>query len=522
MCLGFKMEYGLNTKNNNNINALVQYSFSLNEEELLDAVLNNQNKKSYTCLLIMQMLKKTQISACEILGNFYKDGDIVYKNEETAVSLIKVAANQGSPIANYSLGWFFHEKKDYMIAIDYFNKCIELNNVLDEDYLGDVYSCLGDCYLNITEPKLSEAFNCLLTAADKYHDAYACRRIAIEFLDSNKEYYSPEKGIKYLKQSVELKDIIGAILLADYYITGNKKLNIDKNLKIAQDILLPYVNEDDIDVLMSLGDIHLFGEETSQFVPGKSKACFYYEKAWKIEKRDQIASKLGLAYYMCNNYLVSQEMLIIADAGGITDYSDFLGRMYKDGKLQEINEEKALYYYGRTYDQGTLNNMYTYMEYVELLVKCGRYYKAYNVADKGFTTFNDVCFLFVKADLVLNKKYKGQMKPEDAERDLEICIKYNYKVKESHNILADYYMRIGNYRGAEKHYMDAFNNGLADAAVYLARLYEKGGGSIQSNTNLAYEWFKKAADAGSYLGKQELECWKPGLLGLRFKRYRSL
>ena len=182
---------------------------------------------------------------------------------------------------------------------------------------------------------------------------------------------------------------------------------------------------------------------------------------------------------------------------------------------------RALQYYERAYSTNCINNLFTCNEYVELLIQCGLLQKAYEVAEYGYKTYNDIVFIFIKADLILSQKVRNEVSPEQAAEMMELCVQYNSHVGKAHMALARYYLATRDYRKAEKNYIDAFNAGVADAGASLAYLYEKGGGTIAPNPNKAYEWFAKAAEKGSMIGAQELQCWKKGLIG-GYRRIRSL
>lgn len=69
--------------------------------------------------------------------------------------------------------------------------------------------------------------------------------------------------------------------------------------------------------------------------------------------------------------------------------------------------------------------------------------------------------------------------------------------------------------------MDAFEIGEPDAAFFLGKLYESGGGTINADVNKAFEWYSKAAEAGSVIAQEEVSCFKKGLFG-GYRRIRSL
>ena len=105
------------------------------------------------------------------------------------------------------------------------------------------------------------------------------------------------------------------------------------------------------------------------------------------------------------------------------------------------------------------------------------------------------------------------MSIEHAVNILEFCTDYGKEGGKVHITLGLYYHNTLDYRKAESHFLEAFNKGCSDAGVYLGYLYEDGGGTINPNTKKAYEWFTLAAEKGSSIAKEELECWKKNLFG---------
>lgn len=475
----------------------------------------------YTAILIMKIFELSHPELQSELGDCYYQGDGVAANIEKALDMFQKAAGKGSIRAQYDLGWYYYDRGEYFRSIENFTFCITNQKELDDHKLSRCYSCLGDAYSKISEPKISVAIENLAIAADKYHDAFACRRLGLIYGEPGTHYFDSEKAINYFKLGVSYGDEISAHELGTSYIIGDSDLNILPNGRIAENILLQFENTGDSDILTDLGLLYQRGDVHNGVSKDYQKSKSYYERAWEKHTSPFLAANLGYTYYCLSEYINAEKMFLIADQAGYCVNSDFLGRMYKDGLVGPKDLKKAAFYYGRAYEKGDLNNVFTYVEFSEILEEIGEYQRAYDVADKGEDKFKDVCFLFIKAKLVLNGKVNNRISLERAVEMLEVCIKYDAHRKEAHFELGKYYHSAREFRKAEKQYSDAFSMGVADAAAELGKLYELGGGTINADINKAVYWYEKAANAGSTIGIAELECFKKGLFG-GYRRVRSL
>lgn len=506
------------------VDSIIDYSKTLDNMKLARIVskLNEGNTTDlYTGLILMRMIANENPEMLSTLGDRYYSGNCVRKDEQKALQLFEEAANNGSVRSKYDLAWYYYDRKEYMRAAEYFKSCIDFQNDLESYMVGKSYACLGNCYVSISEPKYSQGFEYLSIAADKYHDNFACRKLGFLYSETESNYFNAGKSVQYLERASKNGDVIAARELGSYYLFGNESLRISKNGQKAESVLLPYKDSEDADLLRYLGILYLNGDKNSNFSENIEKACTFYEKARNLSNDGRIAADLGYAYYKLNRYKDAEELLLIADGSGYCYYSDFLGRMYKDGDLGYKDLSKALTYYEKAFSSDCINNVFTCAEYSELLVELGNFQKAYEVAVFGEKTYNDIWFIYIKADLLLSQRVRNEISLDEAAEMMELCIKYDTHSAEAHMALGHYYLATRNYRMAEKHYLDAFNLGVADAGVFLGRLYENGGGTINPNSNMAYEWFAKAANKGSALGNQEVQCWKKGLLG-GYRRIRRL
>lgn len=506
------------------VDSIVDYSRTLDDMKLI-RIIDKLNEGSttdlYAGLMLMRMIADKSPEMLSALGDRYYSGICVRKNEQKAFQFFRDAAKSGSVRAKYDLAWYYYDRKEYMRASEYFKECIDSQKVLESYMVGKSYACLGDCYVNISEPRYSQGFEYLSIAADKYHNNFACRRLGFLYSDPESNYFNAVKSVQYLERASKNGDVIAARELGSYYLFGNQSLGISKNGQKAESILLPYKDSEDSYVLQYLGILYLNGDKNNNFSENIDKACSFYEKARTLSNDVIIVADLGYTYYKLDRYKNAEELLLIADGSGYCRYSDFLGRMYKDGDLGYKDLGRALIFYEKAFASDCINNVFTCAEYSELLIELGNYQKAYEVAEFGEKTYNDIWFIYIKADLLLRQKIRNEISLDEAAEMMEMCIEYKTHTADAHMTLGHYHLATRNYRVAEKHYLDAFDFGIADAGVFLGRLYENGGGTIKPNSNLAYEWFVKAANNGSALGNQEAQCWKKGILG-GYRRRRSV
>ena len=109
----------------------------------------------------------------------------------------------------------------------------------------------------------------------------------------------------------------------------------------------------------------------------------------------------------------------------------------------------------------------------------------------------------------------------EAVQMIEAAFSSEYMAEQSHVLLGNYYIESKDYRSAEYHFLAAFVKGNAAAGLRLARLYERGAGSIAADVRKAVEWYQKAADAGSAEAKKELSCFVEKIFG-GYKRVKNL
>ena len=474
----------------------------------------------YTSLFLMQMLAAQNPELQSALGDRFYSGTCVRQDENKAMHMFSRAADGGSVRSKYDKAWYYYDRQEYMQALEYFKECVQTQSGLDDVMLGKSHSCLGVCYKHIPEPKQSQALEHFAIAADKYHDNFGCRCLGLMYGEKGERHFDPGKSILYLERAANNGDDVAARELGSFYVFGNEDMNIRKNGPMAEKYLLPLAEQENAVIWCWLGKLYLNGDPDNGMERKLDRAAEFYKRAANLTKNTNVVADLGYVYFLMNRYQDAEKYLVYADSKNVVTYSDFLGRMYAQGDLGQKDLKKAMHYYGRSYDAGQMNNLFTCAEYVEVLMQLGLHQKAYDVCEKGKEKYNDMFFFHAQAEMILKRKISGAMQIEEALAIMEECIRRDHEKETAYLILGHHYYATGNYRMAEARYLDAFDANVADAGVYLGRLYELGGGTITPNDNMAYAWYEKAAQKGSVLGQQELSCWKKGLFGCR--RVRSL
>lgn len=476
------------------------------------------DEQKYTALLLMKMLENEDPDVQSLLGDCYYQGTGVYKNLDKAVSMFRSASNKGSTRADYDLAWYYYDTKDYVRAIEHFKRCIAPESGLDDGTVGRSHRCMANAYANMPNADMQQAVNHWVIASEKYQDSFASKKLALWYFEKDSDHFDATKSLYYFRKAADQGDTYAIDRLARFYIWGESSIGISKDHAEAERILLPHKDLGDADILRSLGLIYRMGEGVRK---DYELSRMYLEASWAINDAAITAADLGYVCFLLNDYSAAEKMLKIADSRGSTFFSDFLGRIYKDGLSGRKDLYLASQYYESAYRAGNLNNVFTCDEYAQLLLDTGNFEHAYDVADQGEKEFNDICFVYIKASLVMGGKVRNKMSLDRAAEMLEACIRYNEHKAESYMALGEYYLQAREYRKAEGIYIEAFNDGIVDAAVCLGRMHEQGGGSIKADANCAYDWYSKAAAAGSRIGKLETECFKKGMFS-GYKRFKNV
>ena len=507
------------------LSAIASFSIDYSYEPLAKLILSAKDEKDeelYRNLLIAKMLSSIDPNMEALLGDKYYQGLGVTKDVDKATLLFQHAETRGSIRARYDLGWLYYDKGDFRRAIDEFTFCIGHQDFFDEWKVSQSYSSLGDSYSKIPDPQWYQAVEYLSIAADKYKHPFACRRLGQIYSDESTKIKDIRKAIAYYELGASLGDKVCVHELAQTYMFGESEIGRRIDFQRAEQLLLPYQydNPPDINILDALAYIYMNGDSSKGVLRDLERAKAFFERSWHVCQTAYVAANLGYTYYCLDEYTNAEKMLLFASQQGNTSFSDFLGRIYKNGYVGEPDIYKARRYYEESFRRGSINNVFCLIEYIDVLIELGEYNEAFDASTKGLQDYNDVQFEFIRAKLVLEGKVYKMDLSEAAELMEDVCTYSGYE-DDGHTILGDYYSNKRQYMRAIRHYTASFEKGNVDAAVMIGRLYERGDGSLGLDQDTAYSWYLKAANAGSELGKQEVQCFRAGFFG-GYKRYRSL
>lgn len=494
----------------------------------------------YATYLLAKMLESHTVDAKIIQGEGYLSGNVLVSSPEKACSLFEDAAKAGSTRGLYDIGVYYYFDKEFARAIEYLERCLKAGD-LDDSKLGLCYGALGDSYSRLPAPQHHKAIENLNVAVTKYHIPYAASRLGEIYMEQS----SPNerrKGLAYLEEAAKNGDADAASSLAKLYIYGDEELGITPNRIKAEQLLMPHADSEHVGIQYLLAQMYLFGVsgEDAGGSQGAAKATPPLEKLWNSTHSAVVANKLGLAYYLLGRQREACDMWEYADRENQCSYLDFLGRVY----IQDFKDtERGLRCYDRAYrSEGGLANLFVYSEYMELLIKAGRYDEAFAVAVEGESRYNDIEFVYHEAALVLEGKHRTS-DPYRYVQMMQACAGYEGYELRARRTLADYYVQIGSsteariqlkalYDLGERDaaynlgvvygdepllaidwFTKAFEDGNVEAALRIAEIFEK----KKYDADKAYEWYSKAANAGSEEGAAEANKFRRTMLG-HYKR----
>lgn len=182
----------------------------------------------------MNLLKKAALlnspEALLHLGVMYLGNSKLPSDYEEAYNLINKSSKLGNANANAFLGLMYengyHFPVDNKKALKYYLKATSGNSSIAHLFLGRLY-LKGE----IVRENTLEAINHLTLAAEFGH-VEAINLLIDIYLDSEKNYYSPEKGLVYLEQLISYSEPYGLYLKGKFLIEGKYyKQNIKQGLK---------------------------------------------------------------------------------------------------------------------------------------------------------------------------------------------------------------------------------------------------------------------------------------------------
>ena len=501
--------------------AVAEYSLYADSEELMNLLKSeNDEVDQYIKLIIAAMFQDDSL-AKTALAEFYYDGNGVVKNVEKAVLMYEEAYNSGDVRAAFKLGWHYYFKNDRMRSIEYFEKCINHPEEFSQFDLGNCYANIGDCYAKNTSPDLGKAISYLDIAVEKYSNGYSGYRLSELYSTKNSSYYDIAKAKKYLESGARNGNIYAVVSMAEKYAFGDEEFGIAQEENRAITLLEENKGSNSPELFELLGRMYFFGDSDKK---SYSEALQAFEKVLEIDKdyykKGYIEQFIGYSFYMLDNDEEAIKYLSIADANGYRSYSGILGHMY----YMKAKYNIAITHYRHAFDEETISILGC-CEYMDLLSSNDNsvcdYKEAYRIAEYGISKFNDVAFYTVKARLVLSGVVEYGITKREAAEIMEDLTNYNCLKGEDYMILGDYYSEVRDFRNAESKYAEAFDKGIADAALTLGRMYESGAGTSIANVQTAVSWYRKAANAGCEEAQRELGCFTEKLFG-GYKRVKRL
>lgn len=396
------------------------------------------------------------IGAVVTLANMYREGLGVEENKEKAFNLYQKAAAAGNADAMCSIGTMYFKgegvEQNCQEAISWYHKSANAGDSMALYNIGYIY-LMGDGISKNTY----EAVEYFKKSA-KMGNPVAMNELGNYYQYEVEDY---QKARSWYKKSIDLKFSESMVELAQLYRYG-KGVSEDKHK--AFDLCQQAADSGNADAMNHLGLMYLKGEGTQQIV--------YKGVNW-LEK----AAELGNTLAMKN-----------------------LGYIYRFGKEVEENKETAFKWYVKAaekYDPEAMN-IVGYM------------------CDNGEGTYQNS-----------QKAMEWYEKAADADNTTAMCnLSYMYEIGESvpKNIpkaikwlkeaislgdieakvqLGNLYRNTENYDSAMRLYKEVANEGNAEAMNLIGVLYS-GGKGVPKDRDIAFKWYKKAAEAGDYYGMANL------------------
>jgi len=479
------------------ISALEQCAFSEETEK----------NGEYIRILAAQMLSGKSDRALYMLGDCFECGYGAKKDPQAARRCYTEAMQRGYGPAEIDLGHMDLDEDRFSDALAHFQNAMKKQETLDETSLRRCYKWMGETYQYREEPDYRKALECYTIAAERYQDSEAIYALGMLYQEENSGFFNPQKALANLQTAEKMHHRGAALFLAEYCIDGYPKLNISKDYDQAERYLLPYLDDDDREVLTDLGGIYLHKAEAAHSKPDALKAVDYLLKAWALEQNNTTALDLGCAYVWAGDSAAAEPYLEYADRFGEYRMSQVLGGRY----WERGENEKALSCFSHAFENRSLTNKGYVAEYLKLLEEAEQYDRMGDVLNYAVGYLRDSVFSYIECRLILsNKLYRPQLNKAQAAEILEELAEESAgdQLAGCHRLLGDYYHEIHKDNKAFDHWKNAFQLGSAECAVSLGKLAETGYGVVPPNITEAYSWFCKAADAGNELGKKEKACFR--------------
>ena len=510
-------------------NTIKDFAIKYDKKPMQKAVLEIPARMDPYMRLLLMKVNEDQMDCTALLAGKYYLGDCVKRDLDKAEILLNPAIEAGNVLAKWQMGMICFAKKEYLRTIEFFQDCVEEKEALSPTKLGVCYSEMGESYLRIPSPDYTKAVECMSIALVNYQNHVAGFQLGNLFSDNTAPVHDPLRAKSFYERAAAVGSELAANELARRYaFGGDVAMEILGSKKMALELLEPFKESNEPQTLLTLGRIHLMhdaniSENYQEAEAFLKKALFHNGGYFRDGFIEQF---LGYAISMNHHNKEGLDYLILADSHGYGAYSAIIGNAYYQGNIDGIekDDEKAAVYYERAYQEKNLNP-FQCDSYATLLMEGNEsvrdYRKAYEVSEYGLNEFQYIDFAFKVGKLVLTGKVNNKLSMYEAVQMIEAAISSEYMAEQSHVLLGNYYIESKDYRSAEYHFLAAFEKGNAAAGLRLARLYERGAGSIAADVRKAVEGYQKAADAGSAEAKKELSCFVEKIFG-GYQRVKNL
>ncbi len=200
-----------------------------------------------------------------------------------------------------------------------------------------------------------------------------------------------------------------------------------------------------------------------------------------------------------------QELKPLADKGNPAA-QNIIGRMFDEGKGEDVDYKKAMEWYRKAAEQGYPNSQSNIglMYFNGLGVE-----KDYTKAFEWFKKAAEQGFAFAQS--IIGSMY---LNGEGVEQDNAKAIEWCSKAAEQGLAVAQYDLgwiyhdKLTNYKLAVEWYRKAAMQGFANAQTNLGAAYDSGQG-VEQDYVQAVEWYKKAAAQGNEIAKNNLAITGP-------------
>jgi len=398
------------------------------------------------------------------LGDVYRDGRNITKNEKQAFEWYKKAAEAGSGYGMARLGdWYFDGKgttKNLTESTKWYLKGTEFehNNRL---YCQQEYG-IALLYGFGVEKNESLAIG-YLTPPAQAGKLRAQKQLSEAYFNIGDKANSA----KWMLAAAEQGD------LASQRYVGNKirlGSGVKKDVKTGLMWLTKAANAGLLDAQTNLGILYRNGEGSD--IPKNPELGFYwYMEAAKQGDKDS-QSTVGIMLYngegTSRNYFEAVNWMRKAADQGHAEAQYNLGYMYDSGRGVAQNYAEAMKWYQKSADQG----------YANAMLNLGLMYNNGNGTTKDYKKSYD---LFTKA------AEKGNI---TAMNNIGAMFEYGEYVQQ-------------NYAEAARWYLRAAEAGNGRSMRNIANMFENGNG-VPFSPSQALEWYQKGANAGDVLAMERL------------------